>query len=373
MLLGLLSVFLLGAFLATYFIIPKIIKVVFYKKLLDEPNKRSSHTKVTPTLGGVAFFITLILSFFFLKKWDEETISLSLMVSLTVLFIIGLKDDLVALSATTKSIAQLLAITFLVYDNNLLIESLGGFLGITQLNYWACLFFIYFSTFFIINSFNLIDGIDGLASSIGITIFTFFAVIFYFLGQNYYLFLCVVLVGTLLAFLTYNLSEKKKIFMGDTGSMIIGFLIAVLAFKILTHQKEIEVIGVLPENLPIILTSIISIPILDTIRVFIIRTVNKRSFFIADRNHVHHIFVDRGFTHKKATLFIVIINMIITSLVYLLSTRLNSFFLLLFFIFLSIIFYLAIFYLLKKNESKELKKNSNLLYRVADSILSIFL
>ncbi|GFD96235.1 undecaprenyl/decaprenyl-phosphate alpha-N-acetylglucosaminyl 1-phosphate transferase [Tenacibaculum mesophilum] len=356
MLLGLLGMFLLGSFLVTYCIIPKIIKVVFHKKLLDEPNIRSSHKRVTPTLGGVAFFITIILSFFFLKKWDEDIISLNLMVSLTVLFIIGLKDDLVALSATTKSIAQILAITFLVCDNNLLIESLGGFLGITELNYWFYLFFIYFSIFFIINSFNLIDGIDGLASSVGITIFTFFAVIFYFLEQNYYFFLCMVIVGTLLAFLTYNLSEKKKIFMGDTGSMIIGFLIAVLALKILSYQKEIGSIGVLPENLPIIITSIISIPILDTIRVFIIRTVNKKSFFIADRNHVHHIFIDRGFTHKKTTFFIVIINMIITLIIYLLSMRFNSFILLLFFVLLSMVFYLAIFYLLKKNESNDLKK-----------------
>ncbi|MDX8553627.1 undecaprenyl/decaprenyl-phosphate alpha-N-acetylglucosaminyl 1-phosphate transferase [Tenacibaculum sp. 1B UA] len=268
-----------------------------------------------------------------------------------------MKDDLVALSATTKSIAQILAITFLVYDNNLLIESLGGFLGVTQLNYWVYLFFVYFSVFFIINSFNLIDGIDGLASSVGITIFTLFAVIFYFLEQNYYFFLCIVIVGTLLAFLTYNLSEKKKIFMGDTGSMIIGFLIAVLAFKILAYQKEIGSIGVLPENLPIIITSIISIPILDTVRVFIIRTVNKKSFFIADRNHVHHIFIDRGFTHKKTTLFIVIINMVITLIMYLLSMKFNSFILLLFFISLSIVFYLAIFFLLKKNESNDLKKN----------------
>lgn len=353
---GLLSIFLLGSFLVTYFIIPKIIKVVFYKKLLDEPNKRSSHTKVTPTLGGVAFFITIILSFFFLKKWDADQISLNLMVALTVLFIIGLKDDLVAISATTKAVAQVLAITFLVYDNNLLIESLGGFLGITQLNYGAYLFFVYFSIFFIINSFNLIDGIDGLASSTGITIFILFAIIFYFLGQNYYFFLCMVIVGTLLAFLTYNLSEKKKIFMGDTGSMIIGFLIAVLAFKILMYQKEIESLGVLPENLPIIITSIISIPILDTIRVFIIRTINKKSFFIADRNHVHHIFVDRGFTHKKTTLFIVIINMIITSIIYLLSMKLDSFALLLVFILVSIIFYLVVFYMSKKNESSEVKK-----------------
>ena len=155
------------------------------------------------------------------------------------------------------------------------------FLGITQVNYWIYLFFLYFAVFFIINSFNLIDGIDGLASSVGIMIFTLYGIIFHLLGESYFCFLCVVIVGTLLAFLSFNLSERRKIFMGDTGSMIIGFLIGVLTFKILTFSPRIETIGVPSENLIIILISIISIPLLDTIRVFIIRTINKKSFFIS--------------------------------------------------------------------------------------------
>ncbi|MDO6743448.1 MraY family glycosyltransferase [Tenacibaculum soleae] len=345
-------IILISSFITTYLIVPKIIKVVSYKKLLDEPNKRSSHKKITPTLGGIAFFITIILSFFFLKKWDTESFSLNLMVSLTVLFIIGLKDDLIAVSAKTKALAQVLAISFLIYDNNLLIESLGGFLGVTAINYWVYIAFIYFSIFFIINSFNLIDGVDGLAASIAITIFTFLGVMFFFLNQYYYTYLCIVIVGTLLAFLYYNLSENKKIFMGDTGSMIIGFLIGVLSFKLLTFHKNIESIGLIPsENILIVLCSLISIPILDTIRVFVVRTINKKSFFIADRNHVHHIFVDYGCSHKKTTLLIVIFNLIITICIYSLSFLLNSFFLLLVFIMISLIFYSFLLYL-KRNTVK---------------------
>ncbi|CAL2077294.1 putative undecaprenyl-phosphate N-acetylglucosaminyl 1-phosphate transferase [Tenacibaculum dicentrarchi] len=350
-----LSLFLISAFFITYLVIPKIIKVVFYKKLFDEPNSRSSHKKITPTLGGVAFFITIIISFFFLKKWDTDGFSTGLMVSLTVLFIIGLKDDLIEISAKTKALAQILAISFLVYDNNLEIESLGGFLGITQIDYWIYIIFIYFSIFFILNSYNLIDGVDGLASSVGITIFTFLGVFFYLLNQDYYCFLCVVIVGTLLAFLRFNLSENKKIFMGDTGSMIMGFLIGVLAFKVLTFQAEIEELGIPSENLFLILLSIISIPVLDTVRVFIIRIINKKSFFIADRNHIHHIFVDQGFSHRKTTLFIVCINLIFTIIIYFLSLILNSFFLLIIFFLLSILFY-SIIYRLKLKQKLKLSK-----------------
>ncbi|WP_422089404.1 glycosyltransferase family 4 protein [Tenacibaculum ovolyticum] len=350
-----LGVFLISSFLVTYYIIPKIIKVVSYKKLLDEPNSRSSHKKITPTLGGVAFFITIMIAFFFLKEWDDKHFSLSLMVALTVLFIIGLKDDLVAVSAETKAIAQILAITFLVYDNNLLTDSLDGFLGIWEVNYWMYLLFIYFAVFFIINSFNLIDGVDGLASSIGIMIFALFAIGFYFLKEHYFLLLCIVIIGTLSAFLSYNLSEKRKIFMGDTGSMIIGFLIGVLALKILTFSSDIEVVNISSENLVIVLISIISIPILDTIRVFVVRTLNKRSFFIADRNHVHHIFIDKGLSHRRASFFIVLVNLIIIATVYTLSSILSSFYLLLVLILLSITFYLFLFYF-KKTGFKKKKK-----------------
>lgn len=347
-----LVMFLLGSFFISYFIIPKIIKVVFFKKLLDEPNQRSSHKKVTPTLGGIAFYITIIISFFFLKEWDVDNFSLNLMVSLTVLFIVGLKDDLISISAKTKTLAQILAITFIVSDNNLLIESIGGFLGVTEINYWAYLVFIYFSIFFVINSFNLIDGVDGLAASIAITIFTFLGLMFFFLNQYYYTYLCVVILGMLLAFLYYNLSENKKIFMGDTGSMIIGFLIGVLSFKFLSFQENIQSLGLIPsENILIVLSALIAIPILDTIRVFVVRIINKKSFFIADRNHVHHIFVDYGCSHKKTTLLIVIFNFIITICIYSLSFLLNSFFLLLAFIMISLIFYSFLLYL-KQNTVK---------------------
>ncbi|KAB1153288.1 undecaprenyl/decaprenyl-phosphate alpha-N-acetylglucosaminyl 1-phosphate transferase [Tenacibaculum aiptasiae] len=367
-----LGLFLIGSFLVTYFVIPKIIKVVSYKKLLDEPNNRSSHKKVTPTLGGVAFYITIILSFFFLKKWDSDLFSLNLMVSITVLFIIGLKDDLIAISAKTKALAQILAISFLVFDNGLMTDTLGGFLGITNVNYWTYLVFVYFAIFFIINSYNLIDGIDGLASSVGIMIFTLYSIIFYLLGENYYFFLCIVIIGTLLAFLSFNLSEKRKIFMGDTGSMIIGFLIALLTFKILTYNYKIDKIDIPSENLIIILTSIISIPVLDTVRVFIIRTINKKSFFIADRNHVHHVFVDQGLSHRRATFFIVFINLIITTIIYLLSSVLNSFALLFVFLLLSVVFYMVLFYFnMKKNENQELRPN--FLNKIAKTILNFFL
>lgn len=364
----LLGVFFLLSFVTTYIIIPKIIKIVLYKNLLDKPNDRSSHSSVTPTLGGVAFFIVLILSMVFLKKWDNDYVSLNFVVGLTVLFIVGLKDDLVALSAKVKAIAQIIAISFLIFDNDFLcLHSLQGFLGFSDMNHWGYIPIIYFSMFFIINSFNLIDGIDGLASTIGMLIFSIYATMFFMLGEFYYAAISIVLIGTLLAFLNYNFSDKRKIFMGDTGSMIIGFMIAILTFKMLTLNVIVNKINVLPENLPILLLSIITIPLLDTIRVFIVRTLNGKSFFIADRNHIHHIFLDLGLTHKKATFFIASINFTFVLLVYLLSSTLTSFKLLLVYVFLSIVFYLWL-YLFRSSKMERNKGKMKIFKKVASAL-----
>lgn len=372
-----LSLFFVGAFIITYFIIPKIIKVVKYKRLLDEPNGRSSHKTVTPTLGGVAFFCTIIISLFFLKKWDVDTIGINLTTSLTILFIVGLKDDLVAISAITKTLAQILAITFLLTNGSVAVDSLNGFLSINTLNNTFSIIFSGFCLLYIINSYNLIDGIDGLASSIGITILSIYGTVFFVLQNEFYFLLCAVLVGLLMAFLVYNFSDSNKIFMGDTGSMIIGFMIGFLSLKLSNVDPDSfqNSFGVIPENLPILISSILCIPFLDTIRVFLIRTLNKKSFFIADTNHIHHIFLKMGYTHKRITFIMVLINIFFIGIMFVLSKYLSSFFLFIAFIFISLVFCLILFYFNVIKEEKNSGNNigkSNFLNKLASSILNLF-
>jgi UDP-N-acetylmuramyl pentapeptide phosphotransferase/UDP-N-acetylglucosamine-1-phosphate transferase len=287
------TLFFLGGFVLTLFSIPKIISLVEYKNLMDDPTSRSSHLKTTPTLGGIAFFIALILSLFFLKDWSLSNDNIYLIPGLTILFITGLKDDLLVLSPTTKILTQLISIFFVLANETYVIQSLNGFFEIQEIP----LFFYYtigcVVMLVIINAFNLIDGIDGLASIVGIVILTAYSLIFYYSNENFYVLLCLTLIGCLIAFLRFNLSSNKKIFMGDTGSIILGFIISVLSLRFMALPVEsYNNLPFQPENTPLIAICILFVPLFDIARIFVLRLVNKKNPFSPDRNHTHHVLVD---------------------------------------------------------------------------------
>ena len=285
--------FFLGGFVLTLFSIPKIISLVEYKNLMDNPIKRSSHLKNTPTLGGVAFFVALILSLFFLKDWSLSNDNTYLIPGLTILFITGLKDDLVVLSPTSKLLAQLISIFFVLANETYVIQSLNGFFEIQEIPLFLYYFVGCIVMLLITNAFNLIDGIDGLASIVGIVVFTAYALIFYYSNENFYVLLCLTLIGCLIAFLRFNLSSDKKIFMGDTGSIILGFIVSVLTLKFIA--LPVEAYNYLPfhaENTPLIAICILFVPLFDTARVFGVRLINRKSPFTPDNNHIHHVLLD---------------------------------------------------------------------------------
>ncbi len=176
----------IGAFLITYLTIPKIIGVVEHKRLMDDPNLRSSHSAKTPTLGGVSFFYTLIFALFFIHGRDAFDESMYIIPGLTILFIVGLKDDLVVISPGSKLIAQLCAVIFILVNESFTIHSLNGFLNIYEIPYYLYLIIGAFMMVTIINSYNLIDGIDGLASIVGIVIMVIYTTIFYSTGEYFF-------------------------------------------------------------------------------------------------------------------------------------------------------------------------------------------
>lgn len=319
-----------GAYLITLLTIPKIIALVEYKKLMDKPNSRSSHTKQTPTLGGVSFFYTLILALFFLKDWCDNEESIYFVPGLTILFIVGLKDDLVVLSPFSKLAAQLVSILFILSNEGFTIYSLNGFFGIYEIPLYVYYLIGAFIMLTVINAYNLIDGIDGLAAIVGIVILIIYATIFYMTKEYFFLLISLTLNGCLIAFLKYNLSStNEKIFMGDTGSLIVGFIISILTLKFLALSPEkYDSLPFLIENIPLIAISILIVPLFDTARVFTIRIVRKRSPFSADRNHTHHILIDYfKMSHRKASLIIGAFNLIFVYLFIILGSSSYNFWL----------------------------------------------
>jgi len=287
---------------------PTIIKVVRSKNLMDEPGDRSAHTRKTPTLGGVVAFIAYALSLILLalpiKLAAFQLVNvLTVLAATLILMSIGVKDDLIGLSPIKKLGIQTFAAAITVLFTDLRILSFNGIMGVHELPYFFSVLLTIFVFLVVINAFNLIDGIDGLAGTIGIVCSLTFGGFFFLSQRQDLILISFTLVGALIGFLCFNISSKRKIFMGDSGSMFIGFLLAYQAISFLAFNATANS-GTDFVKAPIIALAILSYPLLDTLRVFIIRVHQKRSPFSADRNHIHHRLLNLGFPHIKASLII---------------------------------------------------------------------
>ena len=345
--------------------IPVIINISQLKDLMAEIGVRSSHEELTPTLGGVAIFAATLIAYF---VWDNpnEGHEIHLTVSaLIILFFLGIKDDILILSPKKKLFIQIASSLLLISFGDLRITNFYGLLGINEINYFASLAFTTFIFIALTNAINLIDGIDGLAGSVGLMVSLIFSVLFYQLELFAMSTLSISLAGSLLGFLRYNYSFKNKIFMGDTGSLLIGFLISFFAVKYIVFNSDFVFNPKLGMDSPILVIVILLIPLFDTLRVFILRLMHKKNPLKGDRKHLHHILIDNQFSHLGATLILICGNLFILVLYFFFRFTLsnNEMILALFIVFL---LYCLISYLLSKNIDYD--KIENLQYSKIDKI-----
>jgi UDP-N-acetylmuramyl pentapeptide phosphotransferase/UDP-N-acetylglucosamine-1-phosphate transferase len=343
---------LLGSFILVLILIPKISWIVESRNLIESPNKRSSHVNLIPTMAGVSFFLALLVMMIIFKNWDTNSIITNLSAAITLMFAIGLKDDLVISTPKAKVFGEILAISLVMFCNGFEVESLNGFLGIQNIPAVISYIIIIITILVIMNSYNLIDGIDGLAASIGVIVFSIYGFLFYLLELHFYFLLSLSLIGMLIGYLRFNLSKSKKVFMGDTGSLIIGFCIGFLCLKFMSLDASLlKEKGLNPENSVIIIMAIFFIPVFDTFRIIGFRLLNKKNIFLPDNNHIHHILINSGLTHFKSSLFLSLLNLFLAVGLIWLSRFFNSYWMV-FFISLCFLLLLRIFYLLKKNTEK---------------------
>jgi UDP-GlcNAc:undecaprenyl-phosphate GlcNAc-1-phosphate transferase len=293
----------------TYFAIPPIIYVSFKKGLVQNPTNRCSHKIKTPVFGGIGIFIGLIFTtslitcFLFGKNFN------SYFAALFILFVMGIKDDIHILGAGKKIFGQIIAALIVILFSDIRINNFHGIFGIYQLNYYLSILISLFIFILIINCYNIIDGIDGLAGSIGIIFTLIIGVFFYILGTPIYTIISFSLMGSLASFLYFNFSTTKKIFMGDTGSIIVGFLIAYLSIIIFSFDRTPSFNAL---NVPIVLLCLFFYPFIDALRIFLIRVfLLKKNPFIADSNHIHHRLISSGLKHWQATLLLTSITLLL--------------------------------------------------------------
>lgn len=350
----------LSAFLICYFSVPAIVKISLKKNLMDEPGIRSSHLRKIPNLGGVAIFysIAICASIFAYELFDQYKF---LFASLIILLYIGVMDDVVVMRAYKKLVAQIIVSILIVVGSDVRIRSLFGLFGVGDLNYIVSVLFSIFTFIILINAFNLIDGIDGLAGSYTVLSSLIFGVSYYTLGEEHYSLVIFsgVIIGAVMGFLRYNLSNYRieKIFMGDTGSMILGFLLAFMAISFIDVfiAKENSIVIYHLDSAPVIAVAILILPIIDTLNVIIVRLIRRQSVLVADRNHIHHRLLDLGLTHKRATLYILLCYILSISVVYVLRHLENNLLLIL----VLIMGFIGAYLPLLISRIKKNKKNKN--------------
>jgi UDP-N-acetylmuramyl pentapeptide phosphotransferase/UDP-N-acetylglucosamine-1-phosphate transferase len=294
------------AFIITFLAIPVVLQVAEQKKLYDIPDERKLHTRPVASLGGVGIFGGFLLaSLLSIQGYLNPEFQYFFAAAL-VIFFLGLRDDIMILTPAKKIIGQLIAASILIHLGGIRLESMHGLFGFDKVPEGFSLAISYLTIIVVMNSFNLIDGIDGLAASLGILSMLVFGVYFFIIDQQSYALLAFAMAGSLVAFIIFN-HHPAKIFMGDSGSLMIGLINSILVIKFINEASDPLVSLPVPAAVAMGF-AILIVPLLDTLRVFSIRIINGRSPFTPDRNHVHHLFLDRGMGHSTVTFTCVAIN-----------------------------------------------------------------
>lgn len=326
-----------GAVIFSRLMLPLILRIATRRNLYDAHDERKHHHGDVPRLGGVAFLPAMLLSLLLLAGvqylegndpttamfgHDRRWLIFSLM-AMCVIYGCGVADDIIGTRYRTKFTAQIVG-GMLLIAGGMCIGNFYGVAGVGVIPFWLGAPFTLLMTVFIINAFNLIDGIDGLSAMLCQTAMIFYGVIFWVCGDSLGLLLAATIIGVLIPFLYFNVwgdyHRGTKLFMGDTGSMTLGLLCVILGLRVLSDCTGPNA----PEANPAILAlAPVMIPCFDVVRVYFVRVMNHRSPFLPDRNHIHHRLLDYGMTPHCALATLVVSAALLAAICIILSTYIN--------------------------------------------------
>jgi UDP-GlcNAc:undecaprenyl-phosphate/decaprenyl-phosphate GlcNAc-1-phosphate transferase len=355
---------------------PSIISVARYKNIFDLPTADKLHKSEIPRIGGLAIFAAILFGYSLWRPSLPDPSFRFVLACLLILFFVGLKDDIIGISPAKKLAAQMVVGLLIVFDGEGAVRLSGfhGFLGIYEMNYYASALISIFLFIVIINAFNLIDGIDGLATGLGLITSLVFG--FWFFAVESVMMSCLAFAvsGALLGILFFNFSPAK-IFIGDSGSLVIGFMAALFSLKFIEvnemHREVLQNIGsaqklaLFPEmkddlgqmifnSSPAFAMAVLIVPLYDTLRVFLVRIINRRSPFKGDTNHIHHRLLFMGFNQAQTSLILFTITILFTAMSFLMKdTDVNLHILVLF---LTAVFLDGVLFSLKRMKTNRLKE-----------------
>lgn len=299
---------------------PLVIKLAFKKHLTDNPNYRKLQKKPIPVVGGMSVYLAFVVGMFFANLFHPTDQLYVVIAGMSVMFFLGLFDDMLDLSYKLKFVIQF-GVIFLLWTFGYRLDTFVGLFGVTHIPMgWSCLLSL-IAGVGLMNALNMIDGVDGLASGLGILTNTICGAYFITHHDPLFALLSIVFAGALVPFFVCNVfSHKYKMFIGDSGSLIMGTLAYVLTCRII-HTRHMDWND---QYCVAMMLAIYALPVFDTLRVMGVRMLHGNSPFKPDRTHLHHMFVDLGYPHIMITTILLFINSLVIAVWYITSIYMDS-------------------------------------------------
>ena len=304
------------AFIGTLWIHPKVLKIAILKNIVDNPDARKLQRNPVPVMGGIAVFFGIVLGLCSSQAIFSSANTFMLISAMLVMLYLGTIDDIIDLSPTIRFVIEIIVIAWLMYASGSSINCFWGLWGISTIPLWLSYALTIFAAVGIINAINLIDGVNGLSSGFCFMSSVLFATFFYITGNDVMTTLAISAAGAIVPFFLHNVfGQSSKMFIGDGGTLVIGTMMAMFVMNILSHNQNpgcailaTDNVGLIPFTL-----AVLSIPVFDTVRVMSTRILNKKSPFHPDKTHLHHMFIDLGFSHIGTTISILSLNFLIVA------------------------------------------------------------
>lgn len=309
------------SFTVAFLFFPVLIKLLLKWKVFDSPGRHKIHQHFTPSMGGVPIVVGVVFSLLIAIPLSELAALRFLFIAIALMFITGLRDDILTLSPRQKMLSQFLPVIILVVFGNTVLNSFYGTFPAIQFSEYLAWLITIFTIIILTNAYNLIDGLDGLAGTVGLISLVLFGFWFYAVSNYALALLSFSFAGSILAFLIFNW-QPSKIFMGDTGALTIGFLLSYLGIQFINQNYNLPIEHSVRFQASIGTTvCVLIIPIFDTLRVIILRLRKFQSPFQADKNHLHHQFLKLGMSHSAAVIWIGSINLLFVALAWILRNQ----------------------------------------------------
>ena len=307
------------AAMAVFVVHPSLVKIAHLKSIVDNPDARKLNKVPVPVLGGVGVFFGIMFSLSVAGYYVEGmNIQFELIIAMLIMLYTGVGDDILQLSPRLRFALQIFVVCLMMFLGGIYIDDFHGLWGIGELPWYIAVTLTIFSCVGIINSINLIDGVDGLCSGYGVFASLAFAFCFLRMGDVSYAILAFAVAGAIFPFMLHNMfGERYKMFLGDGGSLVLGFICSLYVMRVI--QSGYEVVS---ESTISLTLAVLAIPVFDTLRVMTARIIAKRSPFSPDKTHLHHMFIRLGYSHVITALNVIFLNGLVV-LIWRLCKKLN--------------------------------------------------